>query len=396
MSNDANIVIIGGGPAGLTTAGALAQLGIASVVLDNNARVGDVWARRYDRLHLHTLRAFSGLAHLPIPRRNPRYLSRDQFVRYLQDYARHFTLNIQHDCTVSTVHGDGASWTIETNIGRWRAPCVVVAVGQYGTPTLPNWEGRTEYRGELLHSVSYRSGASFDGKRVLVIGAGNSGTEIAVDLLERGATYVANSIRTPPPVVPREFLGAPVQLFGMVMSALPPRLADRMGSAIARLATGDLRGYGVRAAAWQPFTAHKVPIIDVGWIAAVKSRRLHVRGDIARFTPTGVEFGDGTAEDFDVVIAATGFATGLATLIDAPGSLDDRGFPRHRSGGATNHPGLHFMGYTESTRGHLFEANHDSRRLAQLIKRDMATPSSQYHSLRLLPQQSTYRTDHDL
>ncbi len=375
MSNNTNIVIIGGGPAGLSTAGALAQLGIQSVVLDRNAHVGDVWAQRYDRLHLHTIRAFSGLAHLPIPRSNPRYLARDQFVRYLQDYARHFTLNITHNCSASAVRRDGVSWTVETNLGRWRAPHVVVAVGQYGKPSMPNWEGWSAYQGEVLHSVSYRSGASFKGRRVLVIGSGNSGTEIAADLLEHGASHVANSIRTPPPVVPREFLGTPVQLFGMVMSVLPSRLADRMGAAIARVATGDLSGHGVRAAAWQPFTAHKVPIIDVGWLAAVKARRLHLRGDVARFTPTGVAFADGTTEDFDAVIAATGFTTGLATLIDAPVSLDDRGYPRHRSGGPTNHRGLYFMGYTESTRGHVFESNRDSRRLARLIQREMAAPS---------------------
>lgn len=368
---DVNVVVVGGGTAGLSIAGALKHDGIDSIILDAHADVGDVWRNRYDRLHLHTMRTFSGLAYFPIARTNPRYLSRDQFVQYLQDYAHHFNLQFIQECSVSRIRPDEGHWLIESNRGTWRANVVIVATGQYSVPSMPNYEGRNEYHGQLLHSEQYKSGRAFEGKRALVIGSGNSGTEIAVDLVEQGAAFVANSIRTPPPVVPREFLGTPVQLFGIAMSPLPARIADRLGAFIARRATGDLTKFGVRPAVWQPFTAHKVPIIDVGWLPAVQARRIHLREDIARLTSSGVVYQNGTAEGFDVIVSATGFTTGLPALVDAPGLIDARGYPCYRSGFPTNQRGLYFMGYTESTRGHLFEANRDSKRLAKRIKKSV-------------------------
>src|SRR5512142_2542184 len=91
---DVDILIVGGGPAGLTTAGALKQVGLDATILDQGERVGQSWEQRYDRLHLHTVRAYSGLAHFPIPRGYPQYLSKDQYAGYLRDYAAHFHLNV--------------------------------------------------------------------------------------------------------------------------------------------------------------------------------------------------------------------------------------------------------------------------------------------------------------
>jgi len=253
----------------------------------------------------------------------------------------------------------------------WRSKIVVIAAGHYGTPVIPDWPGRNGYTGQLLHSIDYRTGHTFAGQRVLVVGSGNSGTEIACDLAEQGAAFVANSIRTPPPVAPREFLGTPVQIFGIVMSALPVSIADGVGVIISRVAMGDLSPYGVRPAAWQPFSASKVPIIDVGWVKELKKGNVQLRPGVAGLTSTGVIYDDGQAEDFDVIVAATGFKIGLPNLIDVPGLLNEQGFPRYLSGQPTSARGFFFMGYTESVRGHLFEANRDSRRLAKIIQREL-------------------------
>ncbi len=368
---DTSIVIVGAGAAGLAAAGALRWQGLDPIILDKDGQLGGTWARRYDRLHLHTIRPFSGLPHYPIPRHNPQYLPKDAFVQYLREYARHFDLKVVAGCGARKVRreGDGPhpTWLVESECGTWRCRAVVIATGQYGIPVVPAWPGRDEYRGALTHSVEYRSGRGYAGKRVLVVGAGNSGTEIAADLVEQGAAFVAISIRTPPPVVPRDPFGMPVQRTGIMLSLLPPRLADRLGRLTARLVLGDLTRYGMPQAAWWPYSAKSVPVIDVGFVRELKRGRIQVRPNVAQLTADGARYEDGRAEPFDAVIAATGFKTGLDQLLDAPGLLDERGEPRYPSGQPTAQPGLYFIGYTHSLRGHLFEANRAARRLAKII-----------------------------
>jgi putative flavoprotein involved in K+ transport len=372
MMPEVPIVIVGGGAAGLSAAGALKHAGLAAVVLDKDRQIGGTWARRYDRLHLHTIRPLSGLAHHPIPHGLPRYLARDQFVAYLNEYVRRFDLKIVAGCAVGRVRMDSdrrhPSWLVESDCGTWRCRAVVIATGHYNVPVLPNWPGHETYSGSLVHSVDYRNGRGYVGKHVLVIGSGNSGTEIAADLVEHGAALVAISIRTPPPIVPRDPFGTPVQRSGLLLSRFPPRLADRLGRLVARLTLGDLTRYGLAAPAWLPYSARRVPVIDVGFVEKLKHGCIYIRPNVARFTPSGVVYENGRVEEFDDVIAATGFKTGLADLLDAPGALDKRGFPAFPSGQPTSYPGLYFMGYTEHLRGHLYQANRDSRRLAGIIE----------------------------
>jgi cation diffusion facilitator CzcD-associated flavoprotein CzcO len=367
---DTKIVIVGGGAAGLSAAGALKRRGLDPVVLDRSARVGDVWAQRYDRLRLHTV--YSGIAHFPLPRHYPKYPTKDQYAEYLRAYARHFKLDIVAGCAVQRVRpaNDDArpGWLVTSDCGAWRSRVVVLATGQYGTPIVPEWPRRAEFAGQLIHSAGYRNAQPYRGKRVLVIGIGNSGAEIATDLAEQGAAFVAISIRTQPAIVPRDAFGMPAQRSSFVLTKLPPRLADRVASAVARLALGNLTRFGLQPAAWWPYGAQRVPVIDVGFAAELKRGRIAVRPNIARFTRTGVKFADGRAEDFDAVIAATGYRSGLPQLLDLPGALDEQGYPRFASGQPTDFPGLYFIGYTHSLLGHLYEANRDSRRLAGLVQ----------------------------
>jgi cation diffusion facilitator CzcD-associated flavoprotein CzcO len=125
--------------------------------------------------------------------------------------------------------------------------------------------------------------------------------------------------------------------------------------------------FGIARPGYTPYGDKRVPVIDVGFAKAVKQGRLAVRPDAAAFTPTGVRFGDGQEEAFDLVVAATGFSSGLERLLPMPELLDDDGYPCFPSGEPTSRPGLYFIGFTHTLRGHLFEANRTSRLLAKRI-----------------------------
>ncbi|MGH8158056.1 MAG: flavin-containing monooxygenase [Rhodanobacter sp.] len=368
----AAVVIVGAGAAGLSAAGALQQRGIESVLLEQDAGIGGTWARRYDRLHLHTVRAHSGLAHYPIPRRYPTYLARDDYVAYLNEYAGHFNLRVITGCPVEKVGIEPEApvrWQVSGIKEHWQARVVIVAIGQYRLPRAPMLPGRETYGGEFSHSVSYRNASSYVGKRVLVVGAGNSGAEIATDLAEHGAAFVAISIRTPPPIVPRDPFGSPVQRTSMLLSLLPPRIADRIGKMTARLVLGDLSRYGLPPVDWGPYSTGRVPVIDVGFVNALKKGWVEIRPALVRLTATQAVYADGRTELFDAIIAATGFETGLDSLLGSAVALNHAGEPQARSGEPTDSPGLFFIGYTHSLRGHLFEANRASRKLALHVAR---------------------------
>lgn len=369
---ETGVLIIGGGASGLSTAGALNQAGMGSTILDSGENIGQSWEQRYERLHLHTIRSFSGMAHFPIPHTYPKYLSKDQYASYLREYAAHFDLNIKSGTLVKRVRQsrwDGsAGWVAETGDETWHARVVVVATGQFGQPFHPDWPGLAQFGGITLHSSKFHTGRAFQHQRVLVIGAGNSGMEIVTDLIEQGASKVCISIRTGPPVVPRDFLGIPVQMFGILMDAFPPALSDKVGEALSRLALGNLHRYGLPSQGWHPFASHRTPVIDVGFVSKIKEGKVNVRPAVRSFTSTGVMYQDNYEEPFDAVIHATGFQTGLKQLLEQDRLVDQYGIPCFPSGTPTAYPGLYFMGYFDSLRGFLYESNLASRRLAQVIK----------------------------
>ena len=377
MSEAERVVIVGAGAAGLSTAAALSRRGIDVLVLDRDDQIGGSWARRYERLHLHTIRRFSGLAHYPIPPSYERYLSKDDFARYLADYAQRFRLRVSLGERVAAIRpapDSGLPWEVETSRRRLRAEVVIVATGHYTDSRIPEWEGIDSFGGRLLHSAEYRTGREFAGQRALVVGLGNSGAEIATDLVEQGAASVAVAVRTPPPIVTRELFGVvPVQVFGIALMPLRiPRVVDRVGAALRRIGVGDLGPYGLEKAGWGPFTARRPAVIDVGFLEVLKAGRVTVRPALRRLTTDGVEYADGSSEELDVVVAATGFDTGLVEMLsEVPGIVGADGQPLARSGKPTAAVGLYVIGFDETVRGHLFEARRESKRLARTVARSL-------------------------
>jgi putative flavoprotein involved in K+ transport len=143
MVNTLDIIVVGGGAAGLSTAGALVRQGYSPLVIERSRKIGQVWESRYDRLHLHT--RFSSLAHYPLPKSAPPYPSKDAYAAYLRDYVRHFGLKVVAGCAVQRVRpadGHEPGWLVTSDCGTWRARVVVFAVGQYGRPVVPAWPGR--------------------------------------------------------------------------------------------------------------------------------------------------------------------------------------------------------------------------------------------------------------
>jgi putative flavoprotein involved in K+ transport len=373
------VLVIGGGAAGLSAAAAMARRGIHATVLDKDDQIGGSWARRYQNLRLHTIRRFSGLAHYPIPRDRPRYLTKDEYAAYLRKYAQVLGLDVSLGERVDAVReisesADGMRWEVSTTRGTRLAKAVVIATGHYAEPSLPNVEDTKKFTGRILHSAQYTTGAGCKGQKALVIGLGNSGAEIAADLAKQGASSVSVSVRATPPIVMREMLGfVPVQLLGIALTPLGmPRVIDRIGAALRRISLGDLKRYGLGEAAWGPFAACRPAVIDTGFVQELKQGRIRIRPKVTYFDGNDVVYADGSRESVDAVIAATGFRTGLEKILKVPGIIDGDGQPRSRSGGATSVGGLFFIGFTETVRGQLFEINRESRRLAVDIKRYLA------------------------
>ncbi|CAL9310410.1 flavin-containing monooxygenase [Streptomyces sp. SudanB52_2052] len=375
---DRPVYVIGGGPGGLSAAYALRARGIRAVVLEKSDRVGASWRRHYDRLHLHTTRRLSALPGLPMPRRFGRWVSRDDVVRYLEKYAEHHRLEIVTGVEVSRVERtpDGTGWLLHATGGReLTGAAVVVATGYNHTPRLPDWPGRSAFTGEFLHAGEYRNGKPYAGRDVLVVGVGNTGAEIAVDLVEHGASRVRLAVRTAPHIVRRSTAGWAAQYSGILVRRLPVGLVDRLCRAQAKVALPDLSAHGLPRPDTGLYSRVKqgaIPVQDVGLIDAVRKGRVEIVAAVDGFEDGGkVLLADGTRVSPDAVIAATGYVRALEGLVGHLDVLDTGGRPVvHGARSPRTAPGLYFTGFTNPISGNLREMAIDAVRIAKAIARD--------------------------
>lgn len=365
------VLIVGAGPAGLATAACLMGEGVSPLVLEAAPSLGHAWRNHYDRLHLHTVKGRSHLPGLRFARSVPRYPSRADVVAYLEEYAARFGIApLTGEPVFRVCVAPGSDhYVVETASAVRRAHVVVMAAGYNRLPDAAPLPGQPGYGGTVLHASAYRNGRAFAGQRVLVVGAGNTGAELCLDLAEHGAKPTL-SVRGGVNVVPRDFLGLPIQVTSLWMRRWPLWLSDRIGRAVSRLAFGDLARHGLPRAQLGPLTAvaqrGRIPLIDVGTVAAIRRGDIGVRPAVARLTATGAVFADGSARDFDAVVLATGFKAALAELMDVPGALDQAGQPRGSPGtGAASK--VFFVGYLIVATGHLREIGLEARKVAAAI-----------------------------
>jgi putative flavoprotein involved in K+ transport len=372
-------IVIGAGPAGLATAATLKMAGVEAVVLDRADAVGSAWRTHYERLHLHTVRWLSNLPGYPIPRRSGRWVAREDVVSYLEDYARHHQLDVRLNTEVTRVERDGEGWLVRTGAGDFRAPYVVLANGFNHAPRLPDWPGRDGFEGELLHAKSYRSAKAYSGRDVLVVGTGNTGAEIAVDLVEQGAARVRVAVRTPPHIVPRAVMGLPGQLIGVMIRRLPTKVADVIIRGNQRVFIGDLADKGLPVPAEGVYTrmlrTGGVPILDIGFAQLVKRDRIEIVGAVEGFDGRDVLLAGGERIQPEVVIAATGYSRGLAPLVGHLGVLNERERPVvHGPYTDRRAPGLYFIGFSDPISGMFREINIDAWKIAKAIAADRRGP----------------------
>ncbi|WP_327324318.1 NAD(P)/FAD-dependent oxidoreductase [Streptomyces sp. NBC_01210] len=374
LTNDRPVYVIGGGPGGLAAAAALRAQGVRAVVLEKSESVGASWRRHYDRLHLHTTRRLSALPGLAMPRSFGRWVSRDDVIRYLEKYAEFHELEIVTGVEVSRIEPSGPDWVLHATGGRGlTGRAVVVATGYNHTPRLPDWPGRDAYTGELLHAGEYRNAAPYAGKDVLVVGVGNTGAEIAVDLVEGGAARVRLAVRTTPHIVRRSTAGWPAQRTGILVRRLPVRLVDRAGEIMCKVSVPDLTEQGLPRPDTGLYSRVKqgaIPIQDVGLIDAVRAGKVEPVAALESFEDSKAVLADGTRISPDTVIAATGYRRALEGLVGHLGVLDERGKPvTHGGRAAAQAPGLYFTGFTNPISGMFREMALDARKIAKSLAR---------------------------
>jgi cation diffusion facilitator CzcD-associated flavoprotein CzcO len=359
-------LIVGAGPAGLAVAGALAMAGRRSLLLERGTAPGEAWHHHYTRLHLHTVKELSALPGLPFPVDAPRYVPRQGVADYLAAYAAHHGLDVRTGRAVQRIARDGNGWQVGTDAGEvYNAPAVVIASGANAHPVRPPLPGEDRFTGQLLHSHAYRDAVPFAGRRVLVVGMGNTGAEIALDLAEAGVATTI-SVRSPINVVKRDVLGRPTQRTAMLLARLPPAWGDRLGVWLRDLTVGDLSRWGLRTPAISPLRqlreTGRTPVIDLGTLDLIRAGRIAVRPGIQTLTPAGVRFTDGREEPFDALLLATGYRPAVQELFpDLPLALDPRGLPRHPVGDGKA-AGLYFVGFELTRPGGLLNTIADQAR----------------------------------
>jgi cation diffusion facilitator CzcD-associated flavoprotein CzcO len=357
-------IVVGAGPAGLATSHELARHGIDHLVFERGDSVAASWRCFYTSLVLHTGKHLSSLPGLPFGRNDPLFVPRAQFIAYLERYAESERLPVRTGIEVRAATPTEDGWRLETSSGSWDCGVLVVATGIATSPRSVQFAGHDTFTGTVRHSVAYRDPAPFLGRRVLVVGAGNSGAEIAAEL---GAAGVETTIavRSGVIVVPLTVAGVPSQYLGIALRRLPRTIATPIARAVVALGVRRRRD-GLPRSDADPLGV--IPIVGLHLSDAIRAGRVRLRGGVVSLGPSSATFMDGSEVPVDDIILAVGFRSAIGWLDPFVGR-DERGFARRRDRVASiEQPRLLFVGHTYDAGGGLVNIRRDSRLAAQAAR----------------------------
>lgn len=369
--HETNTLIIGASIAGLASAACLKKAGIDYTIIEKNEQVAMPWRNHYDRLHLHTNKKLSVLPYKKFASEVPLYPERLQVVEYMDQYQKEMSINPIFNTVAKSVQKEGDFWITETTNGSFKSKNVIMATGPFGQARTPNFKGMDTFSGKIVHSSQYKTGKDFKGKKVLVVGFGNSGCEIAIDLHEQGASP-SMSVRSAVNVLPRDIFGVPILQLGLLMAPLPPRLADKLNAPLMNFLVGDITKLGLKKLPYGPLEQiqkdQSVPLLDIGTLKLIKEGHINIFDDIDHISGKTVHFTDGKTEDFDAIVAAIGYNKGFegdvvkvdnSRFEDLKVSVDKQKY--------FGKDGLYFCGFWISPTGQIREISLDAQKIAKHI-----------------------------
>jgi cation diffusion facilitator CzcD-associated flavoprotein CzcO len=366
------VLILGAGLNGLAAAYELKKIGAEPVILDASSKPAAPWRERHDQLRLNTHRLISHLPGMRIPRRYSAFPSRDDMVKYLEDYEQFLDVPIYRNVHVKRIDPIRHGWQLTASDGIWQARNVIIATGHERVPVIPAWPGRNEFTGELVHAAHFGRVNHFQDKRVLVVGAGNSGTDVLNHLIRIRTNALWVSVRNGPVILPTKVLGIPLQLLSPLMVPMPPWAVDFLMAATERLVFGDFKKYNLPRHPDGVATRLKkegvAPAFDDGFVSALKAGRVTVLPEIERLEGDTVHLTGGQTVRPDTVICATGYSPGLESLVGHLGVLNKAGHPIFNGPECPpEYEGLWFMGMTPRLPGVFYAARKESHDLAAAI-----------------------------
>lgn len=386
-----DVIVVGAGPAGLSAAYELVREGLQPLVLERTSAVGDVWRNHYDGVCLNSGRFFSALPGNKFPLSAGSWPSREEMVHLLETFLERGGFAVHTSIDIKQVNYDSVRnlWIVtSTDDTRFESRTVVMAVGTCRVPIIPKWEGMDTFPGEIIHSSKFKSAKDFDGKRVLVIGTGNSAAEIASRLVGH-ASDVTVSGRTPPHILPKSIFGIPLIGIGVWTRCWPTAVVDRILSFLQHSMIGDLSAHGLpyptMPLSKQYAINNVVPILYRPFVDDVRAGRIRIVGPVQKITgrtvhvlrtlTTSLNSVDSLAMlEPDAIIAGTGFRTGFSKLIQVPGIADENDRPVIVGDQELKSaPRLYLIGQVNPLSGLLREIRLEAGRIARKIKKQLTT-----------------------